>query len=150
MTRIEEIKARLAKITPGWRLHNPGHAYTPSVLDQNGGMLLQSTSHGNMVADSTFAASAPDDVAYLLAEVKRLEQENRIQDAGGPKVSDSLRPAKIEDIVRFFVGEPVKVCLPALWLPFGMGGGEQVVLYSVASINRETGSVTLKPLEEKP
>lgn len=74
MTRIEEIKARLAKITPGkWKFKHSGNMHGSSIELDNGGVLAVTTSYGRMREDAQFIAQAPSDVAYLLERIEALE-----------------------------------------------------------------------------
>lgn len=64
--RIQEIKQRFAAITPGW-IYNGNEIVLESNLRCGIGGFLKEE-------DSEFAGNAPDDIAYLLSEVERLQE----------------------------------------------------------------------------
>jgi hypothetical protein len=91
--RIAEIKARLAAATPGpWTANLQGNYVDVQTerdkrLEQRRGWrhyLLEINLHfdfrekeySQASANAEFVANAPADIAYLLAEVKRLKKEN--------------------------------------------------------------------------
>ncbi|MFD1179505.1 hypothetical protein ACFQ3W_24855 [Paenibacillus puldeungensis] len=74
--RIQEIKRRLAEAMPGPWVYREltREIYTTAEID---GIKYK------MVADvfeenGQFIANAPDDIAYLLSEVERLQEENKV------------------------------------------------------------------------
>lgn len=77
MTRIEEIEARLAAATPGpWEAAFGG---TDALVKKPDG---SSISCGDIIyahrypkADATFIANAPDDIRYLLDELRAARKE---------------------------------------------------------------------------
>ena len=90
MTRIDDIRARLAAATPGpWRQDGfwciagkPIHWVEPIGRDDLiagiGGVGMaegQEAVSDRASADAAFIAAAPDDIAYLLGEVERLSGE---------------------------------------------------------------------------
>jgi hypothetical protein len=79
MSRIDEIKARLETVT-AWKKHSlelfeGGYGY--EILDQNGETVLDNQTYYTTPPsepEADFIAHAPDDIAYLLAEVERLRE----------------------------------------------------------------------------
>lgn len=82
MSRLDEIRARLAAATPGpwWRTGGPELWFVEPAegddvitgISRNQYHEIQSDRAGH---DAALIASAPDDIAYLLAEVERLTGE---------------------------------------------------------------------------
>jgi len=71
--RIEEIKERLAKATPGpWRDGQIGNfrVYGPDGRGSDSGLLSTAFNREN----ATFIANSPSDIQFLLDEVERLEE----------------------------------------------------------------------------
>ena len=72
MSRLDEIKHRLVNVTPGpWECHaNIGYC---GIMTEAGETLL--AGDGCCVADAILVAHAPTDIAWLVAEVERLEKQ---------------------------------------------------------------------------
>lgn len=82
--RLAEIKARAEAATPGpWHVNGPYASMdTPTILDDNGGILGRTTHYAWMRENAAFMAAARSDVPDLVAEVERLRAENeRLRDA---------------------------------------------------------------------
>ena len=79
MTRLAEIEQRLQAATPGpWFAHyeQDGEPTIPFVSDSDDeewdGRLLLNVDSDREDADAAFIAHAPDDIRYLLEQVRRL------------------------------------------------------------------------------
>lgn len=88
MSRINEIQERLNNATPGpWiavgKDKNDGHEVVVVGEYTNGGepdMWIDVVYSADEVADADFIARAPEDIRFLLGEVKRFEESlNRIE-----------------------------------------------------------------------
>lgn len=82
MSRIEEIEARLDAATPGpWEA---GHHWDSEwVSNGTGGRKFRPTADTSYnwlptPADAIFIANAPDDIAFLLAELRPATERNRV------------------------------------------------------------------------
>jgi hypothetical protein len=89
MDRLEEIRARLAAATPGpwtaiqktWRSRTSGHTWSAYGIEQSQEVygddawaISYATDTGQIAQkDADLIAHAPADLAYLLAEVERLQ-----------------------------------------------------------------------------
>lgn len=72
--RIQEIKARQANITPGkWHVQPGEHFYYVHSAQEKFNV---SVAQYIDPRDVMLIAHAPDDIAYLLSEVERLQREN--------------------------------------------------------------------------
>ena len=71
MTRLDEIRTRLAAATPGpWKSRTSGdNSWRDAGPAWIGGF------HDCAKADATMITNAPEDLAYLLAKVERLQME---------------------------------------------------------------------------
>lgn len=87
--RLDEIRARLEAATPGpWDVSTVGENPANFVRYPNGMAFCQI---GNLM-DAEFIAASPEDIAYLLKEVERLQQQVIDRDKAAKRVIQEPRP----------------------------------------------------------
>lgn len=132
--RLEEMRARLEATTPGpWKsMVNVYIAGAEPVVDntavsnEHGDELLVDTWGERAEANAIFIAHAPDDMAYLLDHVERLEAENkRLRDVAEDWGWRTYPTPRKEFIKQFSDRRPGPCDLSDYWAAPG-GDGDQV------------------------
>jgi hypothetical protein len=96
MERIEEIRERLNKATPGKWSREIGNEYREVSMER--GPLLATVRDAD---DGTFIAHAPNDIKYLLEQITALQEENAAYKATGLTPKQIAAGTKVE----FDIGE---------------------------------------------
>ncbi len=110
--RLSEIRERLEEATPGpWAQGMVGDRLLPEV-DYPAGfgfvqVTLQSDDGAGGVGDAAFIAHAPEDIAYLLAEVERLRQASEAMQVRTTRIIERLRRRAGDD---FLHGDDMVLC----------------------------------------